>query len=762
MNKIFLAIILGMCLVSFASALTNSGLKAYWSFNETSGTNVDDSAGHKNNGTTINSPVWNLGQVGNGLQFLNTSSQYVNFTTNPLFNNNTQTIAFWAKPSFGYASVGNYYFYDSGNPSPYQYVMSYQGGSPSTILQILAGGTPIIVLSSANLATWWHNNTWMNFVVTMDSTGDNRLYVDGVLINSTTVTWTKSNPAFFRIGATSALDAGYYFNGTIDELSIWNRTLSAADALELNTSITYANFTTPFVNIVTSTAPSTDYETSTMTNGRFFVNVSNSTYINLTATFIYNGTIFSTLWSSSTGFYTFETNITKTFINETDISYSWNFTITNSTGTYSRTDGNGIQIINPAVLTICNSTYSVPYINFTFKDETSLALINATIPAATFEYWLGSNSSINKTLSYSNTSLNYNYTFCFSPNTRNVTIDYTLQYASTDYPQRIYNPSAVNFSNATTSQILYLLNTADGIYVTFQVSNAAGQILNGVNVNATRSISGSDILVGQGITDSAGAVTFWLNPNFGHSIYFSKTGYDTLLLSIYPTQTSYTVTLGGATTAATSDYTRGLSYYLSPGQDFLDENNKYNFSYTISSTYWALDSFGFSLYWGNNTLIGSNISTTATGGTLYLFNINVTNASSVYLTYNYTIEGNTTSRSGRTWIIVLAEGGEFSITRFFNDLSLYIGAGFFGFDDFGRILISLVVIILVGGGLAYNYGLRSEAAVMGIIFGIVFFLDVGIGFIPRISVGGIQATSHFATIITFLILLGFVIKEQRQ
>jgi len=45
---------------------------------------------------------------------------------------------------------------------------------------------------------------------------------------------------------------------------------------------------------------------------------------------------------------------------------------------------------------------------------------------------------------------------------------------------------------------------------------------------------------------------------------------------------------------------------------------------------------------------------------------------------------------------------------------------------------------------------------MGIIFGIVLFLDVGIGLIPS----SIMGMDHLITVITGLIVLGIVIKEE--
>jgi hypothetical protein len=73
-----------------------------------------------------------------------------------------------------------------------------------------------------------------------------------------------------------------------------------------------------------------------------------------------------------------------------------------------------------------------------------------------------------------------------------------------------------------------------------------------------------------------------------------------------------------------------------------------------------------------------------------------------------------------------------------------------------------VIIVLMVGGLSRRYGIASEGAIMGILFGIVFLLDVGLGLIPQITVGDIEAIPHFITYITFIILLGIIIREERR
>jgi len=82
--------------------------------------------------------------------------------------------------------------------------------------------------------------------------------------------------------------------------------------------------------------------------------------------------------------------------------------------------------------------------------------------------------------------------------------------------------------------------------------------------------------------------------------------------------------------------------------------------------------------------------------------------------------------------------------------------------QFSKALISVLIIILVTGMLSYRYGIRSEAAIMGIMTGILLFLNT-LDLLPDqtifpnapISMGNLLVT------ITLIITLGFIIREER-
>ena len=161
----------------------------------------------------------------------------------------------------------------------------------------------------------------------------------------------------------------------------------------------------------------------------------------------------------------------------------------------------------------------------------------------------------------------------------------TVQYSATGYPQRRSFETS-ELRNITTSRILYLLSSADGIYSTFQVLDSNGQALSGVRVLAERQFSGVWTTIGNDDTDDSGAVTFWVNPDFDHRFTFIKSGCTTQTFDVRPTQTNYLITMSCTTsTSITEIYPstiEGIRYNHQPRSGILSPGI-YNFSYIVAS-----------------------------------------------------------------------------------------------------------------------------------------------------------------------------------
>lgn len=492
------------------------------------------------------------------------------------------------------------------------------------------------------------------------------------------------------------------------------------------------NFT---LNIVQTWYNSTSYYSK---NEGFTSNLQNATSSYL----VYNGVSYLTTKSGQNFTYTLDLNsigIKPFYFNYTD-GIAW----------YQTSSIN--QTVLDININVCNGTYTIPYLNFTFQDEATLLPVKTQITTMTLNYFLSPSSTIFKTFTYSNTTESLNYTFCMIPSNLTYYMNYSIAYKNgTSYPQRISEINTSIFTNSTTNTTLYLLNSVNGIYVTFQITNTADQLLSGVDVIATRIISGNTIVVAKGTTSASGTVTFWLNPDALHTFTFTKSGYTTYTYSDYPTQSSYTISLSGGGIVTPDDYTRGIKTYFYPSQNELDNNTNYNFAFNVTSSYWSLTDFGFNLRLLNGTVVGSTSSSTA--GSAANLNYSTNNQSMIYMDYYWNVMGNYTN--GTTyWIVTNTLNTGWSIKNFFTDLKTYFDAGIFGLDNFGRYLIVFIVLFVAVGIMSFKFGATSPIAIISLTFAIIFFFDVVVGLIPKI-----RGINHLLTYIAGVALIGIIINE---
>lgn len=575
--------------------------------------------------------------------------------------------------------------------------------------------------------------TYNNFIITHSST-------DASNISTTNV----YNLVALTIGLSSSLlsYSGNYSN-IITGTTLWN-----FQVCDNSSACTFAANNRTVIALYENYNTST-YETSSES---FILNANYTGFSSFTtsANLIYGGVSYAGTKDGDT--------FTKTFdipLGEATKSFYWNISLVNATGTYYKSTPNQTQTISSFTFAKCNETYTVPFLNLTFKDESDLSYINATIPLSTFTYWLGS-GIVNKTLSYTNTTLNYNYTFCGTDAGKNLNVDVETQYASTNYPQRIWQPSTQLYNSTITNQLLYLLGSNDGIYVTYQVINSGDSPIANVNVDVTRLISGETVTIGTGQTDAAGLVTFWVNPDFLHTLTFEKSGYDTYILNHFPTQTSYTVTLASGESSE-QDLMKGISYSILPtAGDFINPNTNTTFNFTLSSSFWDLDSFGFTLTNDLGAAIGGNTSSLSNGG--FVTNIiNVSNYSSVTMNYYWIING-TSSNLQVTWIVYNETvGNSWSLWVLFTDAKTYVGDGFFGINNDAFSLIIFILIFSSVGIMSYKFGISSPAAISGMVFALVFFFDVALDLDSYIN--PVEAVQYFPTIFIGIIMAGLIIKE---
>jgi len=732
---------------------------AYFSLDETSGKNISNKINATFNGslsTEFEDVNWIPGKIGNGLLF-NESGSHTNFTNITswgIHETNQTSISFWI--NFTAHTISNTGVFSIGG----------QGIELRNVADQFSFGWADLGIQSISTA---NNiivpNRWYHIVITQNSSWINetnsRLYINGTLqdwggnVNEFFWDLTKNDGKF-------SLGFNYFnnipINGSIDEFGVWNSTLSQAEVNELYNAGAGLGWGETQSLLITLDSPATGINvTGTQNFTGFFNTTEGHTLVNTTLNVWYsNSTLFSTTTESINGTNN-QTTIQVDNINTPKDNYLWNYKACseNSTGFLCRSASSNRTFQTPSfIFGQCNSTNTIAYVNFTFEDESDQSVIfNGTIPSSTFVWWFEEVNN-NETFIFSNSVGNQSYAFCFSPGVVNISVDYRIQYEDQegDYQQRILKPQVTTFSNRTTNITLPLLATVDGQFVTFQVVNLAEQVISGVNVNVSRDISGVDTLIATGTTNDAGSITFFLDPDIEHRLGFSATGYDDLITTLFPTQTSYTITLGTGTIVIQEfDTTKGISYTINPINSTLFNNTAYDFDFILTSSFWEVSDFGFNLVNATGTL--AEVSVSANGGTATT-NFDVGNNTQIIMNYFWVIDGNYTNAS-ISWYVLSSAGTDWSIKTFFDDFNIYLTSGIFGLDEFGRAIIVFLIIFIFVGVMSFKFGITSPVGITSVIFGLVAFFDIGMGIVPN----PVNAIPNFATIFVAIVLTGVLFKE---
>jgi hypothetical protein len=216
-----------------------SGLVIYFPMNESSGTTAKDYSGNNFDGiitagVTLNAP----GKKGTAFNFNGASTNYVNARNQSIFIFSNFTVQAWMKWNCISTScfqnntlvIKNNGNWDSG-AFAMEVAQSYwfMGAkvAPYPIPRCDFWGNSGDVFKYVDL----RDGNWHQIVCTYDATSKNySMYIDGAWANSTINTGSGPNvqvqPAF-------TLHIGESFNGTLDEVAIWNRALNSSEVQQL-------------------------------------------------------------------------------------------------------------------------------------------------------------------------------------------------------------------------------------------------------------------------------------------------------------------------------------------------------------------------------------------------------------------------------------------------------------------------------------------------------------------------------------------------
>jgi hypothetical protein len=215
------------CAANGLTGTLTTGLVGYWPFCG----NANDASGNGNNGT-VNGPILTTDRFGNA-----NSAYDFNGTTNFVSLNNTANVNFlqgvtfsaWMRSSdIRMASIVDKETY----PTASGYRLNIRDNS-----QLWAEhgqyGTPLAGANTAAAPGGYSINTWVFVVGTLNPiTNLNSIYINGVLVNSVSISTLISNNKIIEVGK-STLVQGEYFKGKLDDIGIWNRALNATEIQQL-------------------------------------------------------------------------------------------------------------------------------------------------------------------------------------------------------------------------------------------------------------------------------------------------------------------------------------------------------------------------------------------------------------------------------------------------------------------------------------------------------------------------------------------------
>ena len=323
--------------------LTDTGLVSQWDFND----NTANDAKGVNNGTATASVGFNEanGSVGFGSSY-NGVNTHINIS-NPtwLYNNSAYTYSAWIRVD----SSGALYAETRCASNSPRYIIS-AGPNIGLRLDFRNDAETVEVMNITTALV--PSNQWTHVAIVRSSTTAYTFYINGIGQSLTLVNPSGATITNVQMGRWCRITSDNYFNGSIDEVRIYNRSLSASEVLDLyNLGASYINWTNSTYQSE-GTINDSIAKTNTLSGaGKFFqfkgVLTTNDTNI---APFVLNHSITSTnsaptvssVVLNSTNTSSNETNVNLTSIisgttdiNGDNVTLIYNWYKTNTTGIFN-------------------------------------------------------------------------------------------------------------------------------------------------------------------------------------------------------------------------------------------------------------------------------------------------------------------------------------------------------------------------------------------------------------------------------------------
>jgi hypothetical protein len=215
-----------------ADWLAAAGLMAHWPFDEATGLTVADRSGHHNDAQlrNMNDQDWVVGRLGNALQFDGADKFMQADSYTGISGSHARTCTAWIRTTM--TSAGTILSWGRNDVAGGLWELRINSAGQ---LRIPVSGGGINGTTAINTGQWVHVAAVLPYGA--DNSGDIRLYVNGTLeaggaVTAQPIDTRLSGPV--RIGGS---EVGTPFTGTIDDVRIYNRALTAEEILQLATPL---------------------------------------------------------------------------------------------------------------------------------------------------------------------------------------------------------------------------------------------------------------------------------------------------------------------------------------------------------------------------------------------------------------------------------------------------------------------------------------------------------------------------------------------
>ncbi len=225
------------------------GISAYYPLDTGTGIQAYDVSTNENRGSLNNSPNWVAGKIGQALSF-NGSNQYVDVPSSSSLNlSDTVTLEAWVNLT-DYANTNTIISKVSGSGAANgTYELRTQASTG--YLQFVGFDTAQRTITSSVAVP---TGSWVHVAATKGG-GTVTLYINGVAQGTGAVGITSSNANAMKLGARD--DLTNYFKGSLDEVRIYGRTLTAAEiANEYSAGLSGLRFAHTLPNVTPGTSQS--------------------------------------------------------------------------------------------------------------------------------------------------------------------------------------------------------------------------------------------------------------------------------------------------------------------------------------------------------------------------------------------------------------------------------------------------------------------------------------------------------------------------